>query len=69
MAQYRVTKPWWGVKKGQIVELDSVPRSIKGQVELIDEGEPEKDAELTVNPKKSGPKNGQKAADKDASKS
>ena len=35
MAKYEVVRPWFGVKAGQVVEIDSLNRALKSNVRLL----------------------------------
>lgn len=37
MAHYRVTRPWFGVSFGEIIERDDLPAFLKPNVEPVDD--------------------------------
>ena len=37
MAKYRVTQPWFGVSKGDIIETSSLSPALSPNVELVEE--------------------------------
>lgn len=42
MAKYVITHPWFGKKKGEIIETDELHPALRHCVTLLDEGEDEK---------------------------
>ncbi|WP_188074483.1 hypothetical protein [Pusillimonas sp. ANT_WB101] len=48
MAKYQVTRPWHGVKMGQIVDLKQVHPALRANVMLVGEGVSDKDQASSI---------------------